>query len=122
ADVLLGALKLRQPLDALERLGRAQTGSPERRVTKPPPPEPVPIEIDLRGHRAAEIEGMLDRYLEDAYRSGLPFVRIIHGKGTGALRQVVGDVLRAHPAVGGYQLAPPEQGGDGATVATMREG
>jgi DNA mismatch repair protein MutS2 len=80
ADVLLGSLKLRQPLDALERLGRAPATS-ERRVFKPPAPDPVSIEIDLRGHRAAEIEGMLDRYLEDAYRQGLPFVRIIHGKG-----------------------------------------
>jgi DNA mismatch repair protein MutS2 len=121
ADVQLGALKLRQPLEALERLGRAKPTQQERSVYKPAAPEFVPIEIDLRGHRAAEIEGMLDRYLEDAYRSGLPWVRIIHGKGTGALRQVVRDLLTNHPAVAKHALAPPEQGGDGATVATLRE-
>ncbi len=121
ADVLLGSLKLRQPLEALERLGRAKMDSQQRKVEKPPPPEPVSMEIDIRGHRVAEIEGMLDRYLEDAYRTGLPFVRIIHGKGTGALRQVVRDVLKAHPAVAKYELAPPEQGGDGATIATMHQ-
>ena len=121
ADVLLGSLKVRQPIGALERLGRARTAAAERSVVKPPPPEPVPLEIDIRGHRAAEVEGMLDRYLEDAYRSGLPFVRIIHGKGTGALRQVVRELLSGHPAVAKQQLAPPEQGGDGATIATLRE-
>ena len=120
ADVLLGSLKLRQPIDALERLGRARGSQQERTIVKPPAPDPVSIEVDLRGHRAGEIEEMLDRYLEDAYRSGLPFVRIIHGKGTGALRQVVREFLNRHPAVAAHALAPPEQGGDGATVATLR--
>ena len=121
ADVQLGALKLRQPVDGLQRLGRARPAQQERTVFKPPAPEFVPMEIDLRGQRAAEIEGILERYLEDAYRSGLPFVRIIHGKGTGALRQVVRELLNGHPAVARHELAPPEQGGDGATLAYMRE-
>jgi DNA mismatch repair protein MutS2 len=120
ADVQLGALKLRQPLDALERLGRAKPQA-ERTIYKPPAPEPVALELDLRGYRAAEIEPLLDRYLENAYRSGLPFVRIIHGKGTGALRQVVRELLSTHPAVHKHELAPVEQGGDGATVAMLRE-
>jgi len=121
ADVQLGSLKTRQPLDALERLGRARPATQERAVFTPPRPDPVGIELDLRGYRAGEVEEMLERYLENAYRSGLPFVRIIHGKGTGALRNVVRDFLADHPAVAKAQLAPPEEGGDGATVATLRE-
>ncbi len=121
ADIMLGALKMRQPLSALERLGRASTDAARGVVYTPAASEPVSIEVDLRGYRAAEVEEMLDRYLENAYRSGLPFVRIIHGKGTGALRQVVRDILNNHPAVATHQLAPREQGGDGATVATLRE-
>ncbi len=121
ADVQLGTLKLRQPLDALERLGRARTAQQERAIFKPPPAEPVPMEIDLRGNRASEVPEMLERYLEGAYRAGLPFVRIIHGKGTGALREVVRNHLHKHPVVAGHELAPPEQGGDGATIATIRE-
>ncbi len=81
---------------------------------------PVNLELDLRGYRAAEIEAMLDEYLEHAYRAGMPFVRIIHGKGTGALRKVVKDVLSAHPAVASHEIAPANQGGDGATVALLR--
>ena len=121
ADVMLGSLKMRQPLDALERLGRARPATQERAVFVPPAPDPVSIELDLRGYRAGEVGEMLERYLENAYRSGLPFVRIIHGKGTGALRNVVREFLAGHPAVAKAQLAPPNEGGDGATVATLRE-
>jgi DNA mismatch repair protein MutS2 len=120
ADVLLGALKTRQPLSALQRVGRATPDESVRPIVLPPPPGPVNLELDLRGYRAAEIEAMLDQYLEEAYRAGMPFVRIIHGKGTGALRQVVRDVLAAHPAVAKHEVAPREQGGDGATVALLR--
>ena len=87
---MLGALKTRQPLAALDRLGPGpQDERRHDRSVMPPAPGPVELELDLRGYRAAEIEPMLDEYLEQAYRSGMPFVRIIHGKGTGALRKVV---------------------------------
>lgn len=121
ADVMLGSLKTRQPLAGLERLGRATADSSRRVVYTPVAAEPVSLEVDLRGYRAAEVEELLDRYLENAYRSGMPFVRIIHGKGTGALRQVVRTILNDHPVVSTHQLAPREQGGDGATVATLRQ-
>ncbi|MFN8593977.1 MAG: endonuclease MutS2 [Thermomicrobiales bacterium] len=120
ADIVLGALKMRQPLEALERLGRARQDSTPAPVLMPAPRGAVNIELDLRGYRAAEVEPLVDEYLEAAYRAGMPFVRIIHGKGTGALRKVVRDVLAAHPAVAKQEMAPPEQGGDGATVALLR--
>jgi DNA mismatch repair protein MutS2 len=122
ADLRLGTLKMRQPLEALERLGRARPAQQERTVFKPPPPAPVGMELDLRGYRATEVEPMLERYLQDAYRSGMPFVRIIHGKGTGALRAVVREYLATNPVVGRHELAGQGEGGDGATVAYLREG
>jgi DNA mismatch repair protein MutS2 len=120
ADVMLGALKTRQPVGALERLGRAHHEDTPRPIVMPAASGPVNLELDLRGYRAAEIEAMLDEYLEHAYRAGMPFVRIIHGKGTGALRKVVKDVLSSHPAVASHEIAPANQGGDGATVALLR--
>jgi DNA mismatch repair protein MutS2 len=120
ADVMLGALKTRQPIGSLERLGRARDEQTPRPIVMPAASGPVNLELDLRGYRAAEIEAMLDEYLEHAYRAGMPFVRIIHGKGTGALRKVVKDVLSAHPAVASHEIAPANQGGDGATVALLR--
>ncbi len=121
ADVMLGALKTRQPMAALDRLGRVRD-EPSRPILVPPSAGPVNLELDLRGYRAAEIEAMLDEYLEQAFRSGMPFIRIIHGKGTGALRKVVRDVLSVHPAVASHEVAPANQGGDGATVALLRGG
>ncbi len=120
ADVMLGALKTRQPVTALDRLGRARQEESRRSIEAPAAKGQVDLELDLRGYRAAEIEAMLDQYLEDAYRAGMPFVRIIHGKGTGALRKVVQEVLSAHPTVAKHEMAPANQGGDGATVALMR--
>jgi DNA mismatch repair protein MutS2 len=121
AEVQLGSLKMRQPLDGLRRLGRARPATQERVVFKPAAVDFVPMEIDIRGQRAAEVETMLERYLDEAYRAGLPYVNIIHGKGTGALRQVVRELLNASPAVARHELAPQNQGGDGVTVAHLRE-
>jgi DNA mismatch repair protein MutS2 len=120
ADVMLGALKTRQPVAALDRLGRAASEESRQPIIMPAARGPVNLELDLRGYRAAEVEAMLDDYLEEAYRAGMPFVRIIHGKGTGALRKVVRDVLSSHPAVASQESAPANQGGDGATVALLR--
>ncbi|MFL5760467.1 MAG: endonuclease MutS2 [Thermomicrobiales bacterium] len=121
AEVQLGSLKLRHALEGLTRVGKARKADQEQPVHKPQQIEYVPMELDIRGHRAAEVEGMLDRYLDDAYRSGLPLVRIIHGKGTGALRQVVRDYLNNSPIVARHELAAALEGGEGATVAYMRE-
>ncbi|HIE56663.1 MAG TPA: hypothetical protein EYP88_00325 [Anaerolineales bacterium] len=78
------------------------------------------IELDLRGQRADDALDTLDTYLERAYLAGLPWVRIIHGKGTGKLRQVVRDALRQHPHVLSFEAGKPAEGGDGVTVAKLR--
>ncbi len=77
----------------------------------------VPLELDLRGFRAEEIEDAVDPYLQEAALAGMPMVRIIHGKGTGVLRQVVRDLLKRHPLVRAWAPAPMEQGGEGVTLA-----
>jgi DNA mismatch repair protein MutS2 len=61
----------------------------------------------------------LDQYVHDSYMHGQSTVRIVHGKGTGALRQVVRDQLREHPLVKSFDTEKPEQGGDGVTVVTL---
>lgn len=122
AEVALGSLKLRQPLVDLQRIGRAsRTLSADERVHHAQP-EAVPIEIDIRGQRAEEVLPVLDAYLHDAYLIGLPWVRIIHGKGTGALRNVVRSQLRENPVVAKSESARANEGGEGATVAHLRQG
>ena len=121
AEVSLGSLKMRMPLDGLKRLGRGKASDDKRRTTVLAPAPVVSMEIDLRGMRASEIAEELDPYLDNAYRGGMPFVRIIHGKGTGALREVVRTILKVHQGVERFELAGPGEGGDGATVAFFKE-
>jgi DNA mismatch repair protein MutS2 len=80
------------------------------------------MELDLRGQRAEDALDMLDRYLEKAYMAGLPFVRIIHGKGTGKLRQEVRTALKDHPQVTSFEEGGPKEGGEGVTVAKLAGG
>lgn len=77
------------------------------------------MELDLRGQRAEDALDALDRYLESAYLAGLPFVRIIHGKGTGRLRQVIRDSLSQSPHVKSWEPGADKEGGEGVTVAKL---
>ena len=61
----------------------------------------------------------LDTYLDKAYLAGMPFVRIIHGKGTGKLRQEVRAALKENAQVASFEEGHPNEGGDGVTVARI---
>jgi DNA mismatch repair protein MutS2 len=78
-------------------------------------------EISLRGLRADEAEARLIKALDDAVLADLPFLRVIHGKGTGALRQLVHDILSADTRVGRFGFAPPNQGGHGVTIVEFAQ-
>jgi DNA mismatch repair protein MutS2 len=125
AEVQMGSLKLRQPLASLERLGRVKrpAGPSSAKAARDfaATMEAVPVELDLRGKRVEEIPPLIERYLHDAYLMGMPWVRIIHGKGTGALRQVVREQLRESPVVSKSEAAGANDGGEGATVAHLRK-
>ena len=81
----------------------------------------ISSELNIRGLLVKEALDLTDKYLDDAYLAGIPTVRILHGKGTGALRKAVHDELRENPRVTKYQLAPLSQGGEGVTVVTFKE-
>ena len=81
----------------------------------------ISSELNIRGLLVKEALDVTDKYLDDAYLAGLPTVRILHGKGTGALRKAVHDELRENPRVTKYQLAPLSQGGEGVTVVIFKE-
>jgi DNA mismatch repair protein MutS2 len=85
-------------------------------------PESPGMELDLRGQRADEALDALDRYLDAAFLAGLPFVRIIHGKGTGRLRQSVREALAHNPQVKSFEAGGDKEGGDGVTVAKLGSG
>ncbi|HWH04020.1 MAG TPA: Smr/MutS family protein, partial [Gemmatimonadales bacterium] len=96
--------------------------------TLPSSPFPLPTsevsvsmtEVSLIGMRAGEAEGELLRALDAAIAADLPYLRIIHGKGTGALRKMVHEVLGNDRRVRRFAFAPANQGGAGATVAEFK--
>ena len=65
------------------------------------------------------VQSALELYLDDAYMAGLPWVRIIHGKGTGALRAAVREELKRHPLVSSFESGQTGEGGGGVTVAKL---
>ena len=74
-------------------------------------------EVALRGMDSVEAICVMDRYLEEAMRSNLKQVRIIHGKGTGVLRKAVHESLKRHKYVKKYRLGVYGEGEDGVTIA-----
>lgn len=80
----------------------------------------TPTSIDLRGMDSEEALFSVDKYLDDAYRAGLVEVTIIHGKGTGVLRQAINDMLKRHSHVKSYRLGEYGEGGSGVTVAILK--
>ena len=128
ADVQVGNFRLRLPVRRLELRSKAQpeaptTPQPAVRVQKKPKAgggdSDSLTEIDLRGERVDAGLQRLEGYLDDAYLENLPWVRIIHGKGTGAMRDAVRGALKGHPLVSKYRPGELGEGDDGVTVANL---
>ncbi len=129
-EVQLGALRTRAHVRELTRVTRREAEArapsrPEPRVSRPEPLVRLPaaqnvrMEIDVRGARADDVLPRVEQYLSDAYLSGMPFVRVIHGRGTGVLRQIIRDHLKASPLVQSYESAGASDGGEGATLVKL---
>lgn len=82
---------------------------------------PITEELDLHHFRPSEIGSLIPAYLEEAHGKGFRSVRLIHGKGTGALREGVHALLKKHPAVVSYGLCGETDGSWGATRVWMKE-
>ena len=103
------------------RRGRGQGEGDSSRISTPGKGA-VAVEINIIGRTTDEARDLLEKYLDDAFLAGLTSVRIIHGKGTGALRRAVEELLRAHPLVAEHRPGASSEGGAGATVATLTQG
>ena len=118
----MGNLKARVPLTEVQRLSnhqakKAQSSSATSFASEPR--DAVMPEIDLRGMRADEAVAAVDKFVDEAILAGWVELRIIHGKGTGALRKSIGDFLRTHPRVAAARPAPLGQGDFGVTLVTL---
>jgi len=129
AEVQVGVMRMRARLSMLNAVA-APTPSPGANATSEFIPLVKPdgegmfhaspgMELDLRGAQVEDALERLDRYLEAAYLAGLPFCRIIHGKGTGRLRVAVRQLLSRHPTVSSHENGREGEGGDGVTIVNF---
>ena len=131
AEVLVGGLRLRERIANLRPA--APTGQPSKQSRaeklqkqsagtqlRPENAEAV-AELNLIGKTTADADYELDRFIDEAYMAQLPRVRIIHGFGTGALKNFVHHFLKNNDLIERFEFAPPEQGGNGATIATLKQ-
>lgn len=121
AVVAVGVMKLAVPKGAL-RVTAGERANPEVVVAirGDLPDVQVPSEIDLRGMRVGEVEDIVMHAVDAAVRADLKTLRIIHGKGTGALRERVAEMLRKESRVGNFRLGAWNEGGAGVTVVELK--
>ena len=130
AEVLVGSMRLREKISnlktvaveqkpkqsKLEKLHKQAQDSNLRIDT-----EDSRAELNIIGKRTDEAEDLVDRFLDESYLSGRQMIRIVHGMGTGALRNAVHDFLKHHPHVSRYTLAHQSEGGAGVTVVELKQ-
>ena len=125
AEIMIGNLRVRVDLYDLELVGGQPQEEPKQSVrTKEvvfSAPSPG-VELSLRGLTVDEAVEKLEHYLDRAYLSGLPYARIVHGKGTGKLRDAVRQLVRTHPYVERFEAGGRSEGGDGVTIVFLVKG
>jgi len=135
ATVRAGSVTVRVPVAALRRSetpvagdGRGNHWEADRRAPEALRRRPdgkheergIAAELMLLGKTTDEARDLVEQYLDDAFMAGLPSVRLVHGKGTGALRKAVRTLLSSHPLVETFRDGEPSEGGAGATVAALK--
>jgi DNA mismatch repair protein MutS2 len=121
AVVLVGAMRLVVKTGTLTKVSGGAGARPQREIQSPDETvRDAVYEVDLRGMRVDEGEGMLLGFLDAAVLAEQPHLRIIHGMGTGAMRDAVRRLLQHDPRVASFDFAPRQQGGTGVTIAVLR--
>ncbi|MDY6835723.1 MAG: endonuclease MutS2 [Chloroflexota bacterium] len=120
-EVQVGHTRLMVGLEHVEKVkGLVMSrGSPELPRVVKQTARVMSLELDLRGRRADDVARELDKYLNDASLAHLSEVRIIHGFGTGTVRQIVRETLATHPLVKGFRPGERGEGGDGITMVVL---
>lgn len=119
-EVQLGILKMKINDADLERVKPEAEPKQARAVVRSANASHVSPNLDLRGVRYEDAMTQVDRYIDAALLAGYPSVTIVHGKGTGALRQGITDYLKTNRQVKSFHFAAPNHGGNGATEVQFK--
>jgi DNA mismatch repair protein MutS2 len=126
AEVQIGRLRVRAGLNELSlhdepgaEMKEANQRLEATRTTAVPTAAP-PLELHLRGLNVEEALEVLEQRLDAAYLAGLPFIRVVHGKGTGKLRQAIRESLQDNRYVASFEPGSTREGGEGVTVIRLK--
>ena len=125
ALVQMGILKVNSKLDNLRRVEETEEEKSKNSVTgvkfvRSEGVSNFSSELDLRGERYGDALNILDKYLDQACLENISRVRIIHGKGSGALRKGVHEFLKTYPGIASYKFADVREGGSGVTIVDFK--
>lgn len=120
-EIRVGPMLMRKKASELQFVGSEKMAAPKapRGKTSAKRAATISPELHLRAMRLDEAQETLARYLDDAVLANLDRIRIVHGKGSGALKVMTHDALKSNKAVKRYYLAPADDGGDGVTIAEI---
>ena len=118
-DVAVGHLHMRLPRNEVRRIVHGGPGAPRPAVVASRSQE-APAELNVIGDTAEQARERVDKFLDEAYMAARFRLRVIHGHGKGILRKSLHEMLASHPHVDKFYLAPPHQGGAGATIVELK--
>ncbi len=125
AEVLCGGIRMRVPSNDLALSGRPEErtgkGSVSAGVVSYNGSQETPTEINLIGTRVDDALQSLDRALDRSLLGPGRLLRVVHGKGTGALKKAIGEALKGDPRVSAFGPAPLNEGGAGVTIVELKE-
>jgi DNA mismatch repair protein MutS2 len=121
AEVMVGNIRMRRPMEDLEVIEKPAIRLPAGVHLTVASRELESNEINLLGCRVEEAVERVDKFLDEASLAQVPQVRIVHGTGTGALRNAIIALLRDHPQVARFESPQQSAGGRGVTIATLRD-
>ncbi len=119
AVVMLGSVRAMLELSALRKVEPEPKERPRASGTEQPPEEAPSPELNIIGMRVADALPLVEELIDRAWRTGVSIIHIVHGKGTGRLRQAVREMLKAHGMVASYHDGAPEAGGSGVTEVKL---
>ncbi len=117
--VLVGSLKMKVKVDDIE-ISSKNAYKIEQKNTLKVSPNYANYTLDIRGERALDVRNIVNKFLDQSYAAGLDRVEILHGKGTGALKKVVWEILKEHEGVNKFYFASIESGGEGITIVELK--
>jgi DNA mismatch repair protein MutS2 len=118
-DIAVGHLHMRLPRSEVRRVAPAGT-SATRPAVATRRGEEAPVELNVIGDTAELARARVDKFLDEAYMSARFRLRVIHGHGKGILRKSLHEMFASHPHVEKFYLAPPHEGGAGATIVELK--